>query len=357
MEAYLGCVGDQPSRLRSIILRRNGIQQRHYALQKGGTPTHTNAEMTALAIRALFDESQTLAQIELLCCGTSTPDQFLPSHGSMVHGHLPEAGPIEVLSPAGGCCSGMHAFRYAYLSLMLGETKYAVSAGSERSAAMMTRDQFDVELAQLKAIEDNPYLAFNKDFLRWMLSDGAGAFLLGTDKNEDGPSLRVDWVDGCSYANQVETCMYSGADKSPEGTLISYKDFGASERASKSVMSMKQDVRLLRDHMVQLACHWLEQVLRKRKYSVDELTYFVPHLSSYLFAQPVTDSLEALGIAIPRDKWFTNLDTKGNVGAASIYLAVEELMQHGQLQKGDRLLLFVPESARFSYFVASLTVC
>ena len=56
------------------------------------------------------------------------------------------------------------------------------------------------------------------------------------------------------------------------------------------------------------------------------------------------------------EKWFMNLATVGNVGAASIYLALEELMNSGKLKKGDKILLSVPESGRFSYALAYLTV-
>ncbi len=62
-------------------------------------------------------------------------------------------------------------------------------------------------------------------------------------------------------------------------------------------------------------------------------------------------------MAIPKEKWFTNLETKGNVGSGSIYLMVEELMNSGKLKKGDQILLAVPESARFSYVFTWLTVC
>jgi len=47
----------------------------------------------------------------------------------------------------------------------------------------------------------------------------------------------------------------------------------------------------------------------------------------------------------------------GNVGSASIYLMLEELMNAGNLKKGERILLSVPESGRFSYAYAYLTVC
>ncbi|HMI64103.1 MAG TPA: hypothetical protein VK518_24470, partial [Puia sp.] len=51
MEEYLGYINDKPSKSKKIVLRNNGIQTRYYALAKGGKPTHTNAQMTAAAVR------------------------------------------------------------------------------------------------------------------------------------------------------------------------------------------------------------------------------------------------------------------------------------------------------------------
>src|SRR5271157_1452411 len=96
MELYLGFINGKPSKSKSIVLRNNGIKNRYYALAKGGIPTHTNAQMTALAVKALFEKNPgQIKNIELLSCGTSSPDQVMPSHGVMTHGWLPEAGPIE----------------------------------------------------------------------------------------------------------------------------------------------------------------------------------------------------------------------------------------------------------------------
>ena len=53
----------------------------------------------------------------------------------------------------------------------------------------------------------------------------------------------------------------------------------------------------------------------------------------------------------------SNLKHVGNIGAASIYLMLEELMSSEKLIKGQKILLSVPESGRFSYAYAYLTVC
>jgi hypothetical protein len=137
MEEYLGYINGKPSKSKAIVLRNNGIKRRYYALLKDGTPTHSNAEMAALAVSDLFkNNSEEIAQVDLLSCATSSPDQLMPSHGSMVHGYLPGSGPIEVVSPSGVCCAGMHAFKYAYMSVKLGEKQRqspALPKGSRRS--------------------------------------------------------------------------------------------------------------------------------------------------------------------------------------------------------------------------------
>ncbi|MCX6198219.1 MAG: beta-ketoacyl-ACP synthase III [Bacteroidetes bacterium] len=357
MEMYLGMVNGKPSRSKNIVLRNNGIKRRFYALEKGGKSTHTNAQMVSLAVRELFKNNpEELKTIQLLSCGTSSPDQVMPSHGVMVHGWLPETGAIEVLTPSGNCCAGMQALKYAYLSIKSGEVQKAVTAGSERTSKLMCASSFVEEAKQLAALEENPNLAFEKDFLRWMLSDGAGAFLVSDKKNEEGVSLRIEWMESSSYAHLVETCMYQGGDKLPDGSLKSYMEFSAEEITGKSVFAMKQDVRLLDEHIIDLGYQTLKGIIDKHHLKTSELDFFLPHISSEFFRKKIAAKLEEKQIGIPHEKWFSNLTEVGNVGAGSIYLMIDELLSKGKLQKGQKLLLMVPESARFAYVYAYLTV-
>ena len=111
MEQILGMVGGHPSRVRSIILRQNGIKKRYYSLDREGKIVYTNAELTAIAVNKLFDQAISFKDIGLLACGTSLPDQLFPSHAVMTHGLLGNK-PIDLLSPSGVCCAGMHAFKH-----------------------------------------------------------------------------------------------------------------------------------------------------------------------------------------------------------------------------------------------------
>lgn len=355
MEEYLGYIDGKSSRSRPIVLRENKIQKRYYALNKQQEPTHTNAQMTAEAIRKLCDDDLVLEDIEVIACGTATPDEFLPSHSSMVHGEL-GGKCIETVTFSGSCCSGVHAFKYSYLNIFSGFNKNTVATGSERVSIRMLSRNFSEERKALDELEKKPLLAFEKDFLRWMLSDGAVAVLLQDKPNKDSLSLKVEWVELCSFANEVESCMYAGGDKNLDGSLKGWADYSVDEQLEKSVFAFKQDTRLLENTIGDLGTRKFLELLSKYNISVDEIDYFLPHISSFHFKKKIDDSMKANNVGIPEEKWFTNLDRVGNVGSASIFLALEELMNSGRLKKGEKLFLAIPESARFSYGYIYLTV-
>ena len=358
MEDYLGYINNTPSRSKAIVLRNNGIKNRFYALDKNGNSTHTNAQMTALAVRKLFNnDAEKLKSIQLLSCGTSSPDQMMPSHAVMTHGWLPEMASSEVISPAGVCCVGMHAFKYAYLATKTGEVSQAVATGSERFSKSLVSANFEDEAQQLKALMDDPYIGFEKEFLRWMLSDGSAAFLISDKKNETGISLRVEWLEGFSYANELAPCMYMGCEKMKDGSLKSYLEYSPHEMIEKSVLSIKQDVKLLSKNIVPYGGVGLSAALNKHGVKSSEVDYFLPHMSSEFFRDKIYQQLIANDTPISYDKWFVNLPQVGNVGAASVYFMVDELFHSGKLKVGDKILLLVPESSRFSYMYGLLTVC
>jgi 3-oxoacyl-[acyl-carrier-protein] synthase-3 len=302
------------------------------------------------------DSKDELQEIDLLCCGTSIPDQLMPSHGIMVHGYLPETKNLEAITLAANCCSGMHAFKYAYMSVKLGLAKKAITTGSERLSRILHADHFEIEVKKMKELEDNAMLAFEKDFLRWMLSDGAGAFLLEGEKPA-GTSLRIDWIDAFSFANEVETCMYMANDKLEDGSMKSFMDYTPQEIMDQSILSVKQDVKLLGKNIIDLGFKKLENSLKSRNISGDDIAYFIPHMSSYFFEDKIANMLDKCDLHIPKDRWYSNLKTTGNIGAASVYLMLDDLMKGDKLKDGDKVLLAVPESSRFSYVFSMLTVC
>jgi len=355
MEEYLGLINDNASKARRIILRNNKITSRYYAVDKNGKSTHSNAELTRNAIVQLFDGEFTDQDVEVLSCGTSSPDVIAPSHAAMVHGLLKNRS-VELNSSMGICCSGMNALKYGFLSIRSGNSKNAICTGSEKVSTWLSAKKYNHEIINLKNLEEQPIIAFKKDFLRWMLSDGAGAFLLENKPSGD-ISLKIEWMESFSYAFELETCMYAGGDKLENGEIKPWSDFTPEQWLNESVFSVKQDVKLLDEFILPKGVQSMSEAMVKNNVTAEDVDYFLPHVSSHFFVEGLKKGLNEKGIVLTDEKWFMNLLRVGNVGSASIYIAVEELMNSGKLKKGDRILLSVPESGRFSFAYAYLTVC
>lgn len=354
IESVLGMIAGKPSRARRIVLRNNGIRQRYYAIDPNtGQATHTNARLTAEAVRGL----QLASEIDCLVTGTTMPDQLMPNHGVMVHGELGIPA-CEVVSTAGVCVAGITALKYAYLTILAGQAKNAVATGSEQASAVLHARNFEAESEhRIAELENNPEIAFEKDFLRWMLSDGAGAFLVQDQPAREGLSLRIDWIEILSQAGNMEVCMYAGGEKQSDGSLKGWKEFPADEWTKRSVFSVKQDVRLLNESVVyQTIGKPLEKVMLTRGLTPAAVDWFLPHMSSEYFRKPIAECMASVGFPVAQEKWFTNLHTKGNTGSAAIYIMVDELLKSGKLKAGERLLCFIPESGRFTGSLMYLTV-
>ncbi len=350
MEDVLGVIDGKPSLVKRVVLRSNKIKTRYYAIDsKTGKTTHSNAQMAAKAIKALENSGFDTKKAELLVCGTTVPDQLLPSHALMVLGES-DLKAMEAVSIAGICLSGLSALKYAYASIKAGIIDMAITTGSENISASMRGRNFEPEVrSKVEIVKKNKELTFEKDFLRWMLSDGAGAIGVSNKPNSEGVSLKIERIFVKSYANEQEACMYSGCEKLKDGTLRGYREYLPDVWLEKSIFAVKQDVKLLNENIVKYTVvKPLKEMLEKEMFEPQEIDWFLPHYSSEYFKDKLYKGMKEANCDIPMEKWFTNLSTKGNTGSASIYIILEELFNSKQIKKGQKLLCYIPESGRFS---------
>jgi 3-oxoacyl-[acyl-carrier-protein] synthase-3 len=357
MEDYLGLVGGKPSRLRSRILRSNGIKQRHYALDKEQRTTELNEELAAKAVlAALADRGMKLDDIDMMALGTTQGDLPFPGFTSMVHGRL-GGRPMELLSAAGVCCSSMAAFMGAWRALATGQRRAAVAGGSEAVGRMLKSSRFEKESSPPRDRKaKGSYRDFDADFLRWMLSDGAGAAVLEHTPRPEGLSLRVDWMEMTSYANELPTCMWIGlADKNEPAAGNSWLDYPTIAMADhEGLMKLRQDTRIL-PNIVRLGVEEWCRLVKNERVRPDEIEHVLAHYSSDFFRGEMLKQLAESKVAPPEEVFWSNLETRGNTGAASIWIMLEEAYRTGRFKKGDRIVLMVPESGRFSVAYAHLT--
>jgi len=159
---------DRPSRARRITLRSSGILSRHYAVDPAsGQQTHSNAQMTALAVRAALERAN---------CG-------IRRSGSAGLRHF-QSGPNHAGARAYGTWRTRRSSLRGSLSLRRllfpacqrsstpilafgrAESARAVSSGSELASSFMAARNFSREVPEsVDAAEKSPNLAFEKDFL------------------------------------------------------------------------------------------------------------------------------------------------------------------------------------------------
>lgn len=357
MEQVLGYVGGSPSPLRNRILDSNGIHTRYYAIDPVTHEfTHSNAELTAEAIRNLDHDGVDVDDMQSLFCGTSTPDQLMPGHALMTQGLL-GITEIPAVTTAGICLSGLTAWEYAWLSVASGRYDNAVASGSDLLSPLIAANTFSVEVAHRTVDpEIGLAIAFEKDFLRWMLSDGAGAMWLASEPAADRLSFRVDWIETFSYAGEMPVCMHRGLKVGDDGRTTGWPQLTPTECIEEGVFAIQQDVRMVNKNIVRYTLEKpLVKLMAKYDFKGEDIDYLLPHYSSMYFHQRSADALERIGLNIEQSKWFTNLTYKGNTGAASIMIMLEELYHSGRVKEGDRILCGVPESGRFSTGFAHLT--
>ena len=318
--------------------------------------THSNAQLAKEAVVRLFADKVVPTNVSLLACGTSTPDQLLPSPASMVHGELGNF-PMEIFSSAGVCLTSLQTLKICYSNILAGLHEKAVCVASELTSPTLVSKFYDPEYEATRDNPDkNPYMTFEKDFMRFMLSDGAGAVLI-QDHPEGEHPLKIEWIEMISYANELPTCMFMASELQSDGRLKSWKEYTPEEIKERGVLVGKQDIRQLKKHIIKYWVDHIGAVLSKHNVKAEEIDYVIPHVSSMFFYEKLNDEITARGIALTKEKWFTNLTSVGNIGSAAIYVALDELIRTKEIKQGQKTLLLVPESGRFSYGSVLLRKC
>ena len=345
IEEILGYIHGKPSRLKNRILKSNGIKTRHYAIDRDHNTLISNSEMAAKAGHDCLANSLIAKQkVSMLSCATSQGDLVLPGFGSMVQANM-DLADVELHTSHGICSSSMMALKSAYTSMLCGEHQHSLVIASELASRLFKASRYE-QVGEKS-------LNFNSEFLRWMLSDGAGAVLLETQPRD--LSFRIDWIRSFSHADAYPVCMSTGSplESATNLTWQDYPTYAAAE--ADGALMLRQEVRLL-DNVVKLGVEGFLRLIEQRLVDVDKIDHVLCHFSSEYFKSRIFELLTAAGAAIPEHKWYTNLYTRGNTGCASIFIMLDEFRRTQNFADGEQIICMVPESGRFNNAYMKLTV-
>ncbi|WP_415288953.1 beta-ketoacyl-ACP synthase III [Brevundimonas sp. S1H14] len=342
MEDFIGRIGGRASAVGRRALRWNGIEGRHYALTPDGRPLHSNASMCAGAVRAALDEAGlSLGDLQHLGAAATQGDYLVPGHASAVQAEL-GAGPLEAFSYQSVCASALMAAKGAWLSVRAGEADVAAACAGEFSSRWF-RPHFYEGTA---LVDEKGRARIEADFLRFTLSDGAGAVVMEPRPKPDGLSLKVEWIDMTSLAGRFDPCMWAGSTPEARADLTSaWSHVGPAAAHAAGAVALLQDFELLKIVIRAWIGVWLEKVDAGRIVP-DQVDHLLCHYSARSLRQEIVGLLESTAAMISEEKWFTTLSDSGNVGSASIWVMLDAFQKSGRGKRGDRVLCIVPESGR-----------
>lgn len=345
MDTYIAPLSKLSSRIKRRILAENGIVSRHYAIDSQGVTQFSCAAMATQAIAdCLSDAGRGIGEIGMLACGTAGGDALMPGFASMVQGEM-AAPPMQTFSSHGICASGVGAWEAAAASVELGAHANALVAAAEMPSRLFKRSRYAARGYDAD---------FDAHFLRWMLSDGAGALLLTS--NPGGARdlrLRLRWMHQRSFSGDYPVCMQLGLSQDRARSHLDYASWQEAE--ADAALFLRQDIRLL-PHLFDVGVHEYAGLARDGWVDPASVDHFLCHYSSEKFAPVVDELMHKAGLAIPRERWYSNLTTRGNTGAASIFIMLDEFLRTRQVRPGERILCFVPESGRFTVAFAMIEV-
>lgn len=337
MDAYIAPLNRISGRIKARILAENGIATRHYGIDAEGNTVISHAQLAAAAVHDCLGRAQAgLADVSLLSVGSSGGDALMPGFANMIQGEL-GAPPMSTLSSQGVCAAGVSAIQHAAQGIELGAHRQALALAAEMPSRMFKRSRFGP-----RGYDSD----FDAHFLRWMLSDGAGALLLSdSPSGRGGLRLKLNWIHQQSFAGDYPVCMQLGLSQDRSTSFLDYPS--ASEAEADGALSLRQDIRLL-PHLFDVSIHEYVKLVEAGWVKAGEVDHFLCHYSSEKFIPVVEELLDKAGLSIARERWYSNLRTRGNTGAASIFIMLAEFLDTHSLKAGEKILCFIPESGRIS---------
>jgi 3-oxoacyl-[acyl-carrier-protein] synthase-3 len=352
MADYIGRLSPEAERFGRLTLRQNRIHHRHYAIRPDGSSEWTVAKLAGAAVRDLIAGAEVDRDaIGFLATATTQNDLLVPGLASGVHA---ESGlpPIELASLQSVCASSMMALKTAALQVASGEHDAAIAVGAEFSSRYFRPGHY-LGTATMKP---DGTLPGDAEFLRWTLSDGAAGLLIERRPAAHGLSLRIDWMSLRSFADRFAPCMTGGAGKAADGGLTPWSLYPSSADAAEAgAFQLRQDV----DTLYRMLPVWMGEFMRlvdDGRIDPHAVDWFLCHFSAHSLREEMVRLATRAGCLIPEERWFTNIYDKGNVGAAAIFLMIDDLMRSGRLRAGQRILCAVPESGQCIMAFAGMTV-
>ena len=278
------------------IRTRTGIEERHIAADD--EPCSALAEKAAL--RALEASGMKAEEIELIIVATFTGDKVFPNAGCFLQKRIGATNAV-CFSMEAACSGFVYGMTVAAGLLRSGGFRNALVVGAEKISFMV--DWTDRNTCVL-------------------FGDGAGAVVLKrvAAKHDSLRAFKLG-ADG-NYCDLLQ-CPAGGSALPITPEVLD-------QRLQYLKMEGREVFKLAVNAMVEAS----QDVLKQEGIGVEQVSWVIPHQANLRIISSVGKYL-----GIPDEKVYINVQRYGNTSAASIPLALDELVRSGRVKDGDYLIL------------------
>lgn len=277
------------------IVTRTGIRTRR--IVEGDQAASDMAVPAAQA--ALRDAGVSAADLDLIICGTTTPDTIFPATACLVQERIgaKRAGGFDLLA---ACSSFVYGVVTAAQMIEAGLVRHVLVLGAET----------------LTRLAD-----WNDRTISVLIGDGAGAVVMGPSSSGAGVRSTVVGSDG-SAANILS--LPAGGSRVPMTAEVVAKGLHRARMDGQSVFKLA--VRIVPETIL--------QVVRKAGLSMDDISLVVPHQAN----QRITEAV-ARATGLPLERFVSTIEAYGNTSSASVPISLWEARSDGRIKDGDHLVL------------------
>ena len=277
--------------------RRTGIRERRIAAAN----EFTSDLATKAAERAMAMAGVTAAQIDLIIVATLTPDMQFPSTACLVQRKI-GAQRAAAFDVEAACSGFIYAMEIGQQFILSRTYETVLVIGAEKLSSIVNwKDR-------------NTCVLFG---------DGAGAAILQHRENSHGLLTAVMGADG----NKADLLSMPGGGSACPATL---------ESVASGLHYLRMDGKETFKNAVQAMVSAAHEALRRCAIDITQIKCIIPHQANQRIVDAVGERLKAAP-----DQVFMNLQKYGNTSAASVAIALDEVVASGKIQRGDLVLLVV----------------
>ena len=284
------------------IRQRTGIEERHFITDDTG-PADLALPAAEEALRAAGVKA---AELDLILLATLSPDIDFPASAALLQRRLGVSG-MPAMDVRNQCSGFLYMLATADAFIRSGGARYVLAVGAEVHSTGIDLTTLGREVAVI-------------------FGDGAGAAVLGPEPDPRRGILSTHLHSEGKYAEKLMVEVPNSRSR-PRVTAEMLSGPG-------SRLWPRMEGRYVFKHAVTRFPEVIQEALATNGYTVADIDLLIPHQANLRISQ-----LVAMGLGLPEEKVFNNIQRYGNTTAASIPIALHEAQVAGRVRPGSLVCL------------------